>query len=106
MTHQTEFGKEAERPTTVPPTPVFNGAMFGGPPAATTWLRLAYHYDVEHHEHDVRMASSTDGVHWTWGGSWSLPVKGQLKIGLVSMNTAGALATFDYVHTYRSGAYG
>jgi hypothetical protein len=24
-----------------------------------------------------------------------------LKIGLVSMNTAAALATFDYVHTYR-----
>lgn len=80
--------------------PVFNGPMFGGRPAGTPWLRLAYHYDAEQREHDVRMASSTDGTHWTWGGTWSLPVKGKLGIGLVSMGGAGAVASFDYVRTY------
>ncbi|NHC13297.1 family 43 glycosylhydrolase [Motilibacter sp. E257] len=98
--HQTEFGKEAERPTTVPATAVFNGPMFGGPPAVTTWLRLAYHYDAVHNENEVRMATSTDGSSWTWGGVWTMPKRGDLKIGLVSMNASGALATFDYVHTY------
>ena len=28
--HMTEFGKEAERPTTTPPTAVASGPMFGG----------------------------------------------------------------------------
>lgn len=97
---QTEFGKEAERPTTTPPTPVFYGPMFGGPAAPTTWLRLFYHFDSASNANDVRMASSTDGAHWTWGGTWSMPRQGTLKIGLVSMNTAGATATFDYAHTY------
>lgn len=100
---QTEFAKEAERPTTTPPMAVFNGPMFGGPAAPTTWLRLAYHHDAAHHETDVRMASSTDGTHWTWGGTWSMPQKGALRIGLVSMNRTGATATFDYVHTYTAG---
>jgi arabinan endo-1,5-alpha-L-arabinosidase len=100
VTHQTEFGKEGERPTTTPPTPVFNGPMFGGPPAGTTWLRLAYHYDAARQEHYVRMASSTDGTHWVWGGTWSLPMRGKLRIGLVSMGGAGAIASFDYVRTY------
>jgi arabinan endo-1,5-alpha-L-arabinosidase len=94
---QTEFGKEAERPTTTPPTAVFAGPMFGGPAAPTMWLRLKYHHDVANNEHDVRMASSTDGVTWTWGGTWQLPRRGALQLGLVSMNATGATATFDYV---------
>ncbi|WP_220503727.1 family 43 glycosylhydrolase [Microbispora sp. H13382] len=98
--HQTEFGKEGPRPGTTPPTAVANGPMFGGPAAQTTWLRLLYHYDEENGEHDVRMASSTDGTHWIWGGSWSLPRTGPVRIGLISMNTAGATATFDYLRTY------
>lgn len=104
VTHVTEFLKEGPRPTYSLPTPVFAGPMFGGPPAATTWLRLRYTADAENDAHDVRMASSTDGEHWTWGGSWSLPrVDGRpLRIGLVSMNTAGATAGFDYVRTYRN----
>jgi arabinan endo-1,5-alpha-L-arabinosidase len=102
FTHVTEFLKEGPRPTYSLPTPVFAGPMFGGPPAATTWLRLRYTYDAVANAHDVRMASSTDGTHWTWGGSWSLPRTDSrpLRIGLVSMNTAGATARFDYVRTY------
>ncbi len=98
--HVTEFGKEGERPGTTPPTAVASAPMFGGPPAGTTWLRLLYRADTVDNEHDVRMASSTDGVTWTWGGTWSLPRAGALRIGLVSMNATGATARFDYVRTY------
>lgn len=102
FTQQTEFTKEGARPTTTPPLTVFNGPMFGGPAARVTWLRMSYHLDEHNGEHDVRMASSTDGDDWQWGGAWSLPANGQLKIGLVSMNTAGATANFDYVRTYNA----
>ncbi|MGP3925077.1 family 43 glycosylhydrolase [Streptomyces sp. 8N616] len=95
-----EFGKEGERPTTTPPTAVANGPMFGGPTADTMWLRLSHHTDTAHNEHEVRAATSRDGVHWVHNGVWTLPVKGDLKIGLVSMNKAGAVARFDYVRTY------
>lgn len=74
--------------------------MFGGPPATATWLRLVYRADPANNEHDVRMASSTDGVTWTWGGTWSLRRAGARRIGLVSMNATGATARFDYVRTY------
>ncbi|NJC21497.1 beta-xylosidase [Arthrobacter pigmenti] len=96
----TEFGKEAARPGTTPPTAVANGPMFGAMPADITWLRLAYHFDEENQEHDVRMASSTDGETWSWGSSWSLPATGEIRIGLLSMNRSGATAEFDYVRTY------
>ncbi|PSL06681.1 glycosyl hydrolase family 43 [Haloactinopolyspora alba] len=104
--HLTEFMKEAERPTTTPPIDVFTGPMFGGPAADTTWLRLAYVYDEANDEHDVRMASSTDGEHWTWGGAWSLPARDPLRIGLITMNAPGAAAQFDYVRTYDLAATG
>lgn len=98
--HQTEFGKEAERPTTTPPAAVAYGPMFGAAPAETTWLRLHAQLDEENGEYDVRMASSTDGDDWQWGGVWSIPVQGSLRIGLISMNATGATAEFDYVRTY------
>ncbi|ROS75403.1 family 43 glycosylhydrolase [Cellulomonas sp. PhB143] len=96
----TEFTKEAPRPTTVPATAVFSGPMFGPAPADTMWMRLKYHHDVENGEHEARMATSTDGSTWTWGGTWTWPDGQPVQIGLVSMNTAGATARFDYVHTY------
>lgn len=100
MLQQTEFDKEAERPTATPPAAVFAGPMFGGPASPTEWLRMYYHYDAARDENVVRMASSTDGTAWTWGGSWSMQHRGPIKIGLISMNTKGATADFDYVHTY------
>ncbi|MGP4006009.1 family 43 glycosylhydrolase [Streptomyces sp. 4N124] len=99
VTHVTEFGKEGARPTTTPPTPVAYGPMFGGPAADTVWMRLSYHADSAHDEHEVRAATSTDGRHWTWTGVWTLPDEQPLRIGLVSLNTAGATARFDYVRT-------
>jgi arabinan endo-1,5-alpha-L-arabinosidase len=94
---QTEFTKEDTRMST---GAVFAGPMFGGPATPALWLRLLYHYDAANNANDIRMASSTDGATWEWGGSWSMPRKGALKIGLVSMNTTGATGRFDYVHTY------
>lgn len=100
VTHVTEFGKEGPRPTTTPPTPVAYGPMFGGPPAGTLWMRLAYHADRAGGEHEARAATSTDGKHWTWTGTWTLPAGQDLRIGLVSLNTPGATAHFDYLRTY------
>ncbi|MGP3911695.1 family 43 glycosylhydrolase [Nonomuraea sp. 10N515B] len=96
-----EFLKEGERPTTTPPTAVFNGPMFGGPAASTMWLRMSYHYDAANNEVEVRAATSRDGSKWVHNGVWTLPAKNQLKIGLVSMNRSGAVAKFDYVRIYR-----
>ncbi|MDX3329674.1 family 43 glycosylhydrolase [Streptomyces sp. ME02-6979-3A] len=98
--HVSEFGKEGERPTTTPPTAVANAPMFGGPPADTMWLRMAYHRDTAHGEHEVRASTSRDGVHWSVSGVWTLPVRGDPRIGLVSHNRSGATAEFDYVRTY------
>ncbi|MEU0782728.1 family 43 glycosylhydrolase [Streptomyces sp. NPDC006173] len=100
VTHVTEFAKEGARPTTTPPTAVAYGPMFGGPAADTLWMRLAYHADTAGTEHEVRSATSTDGVHWTWTGVWSLPREQTLRIGLVSLDAAGATARFDYLRTY------
>ncbi|MFI9780189.1 family 43 glycosylhydrolase [Streptomyces sp. NPDC051956] len=100
LVNVTEFAKEGERPTTTPPTAVANGPMFGGPTADTMWIRLSYHADLVHKE--VRASTSRDGKNWVRTGVWTLPTGKPLKIGLVSMNKAGAVAQFDYVRTYRS----
>jgi len=102
LVRNSEFAKEGERPTTTPPTPVQYGETFGGPTADTMWLRLSYHTDRAHHENEVRASTSRDGKHWVGSGVWTLPVKDDLRIGLVSLNTAGAVARFDYLRTYRS----
>lgn len=103
--HLTEFTKEGPRPTASGTAPPFAGRIYGGPPAPTTWLRLRYTYDAVRDDHVVRMATSTDGRRWTWGGSWSLPraADERLRIGLVSMGSTGATAQFDYVRTYAGG---
>lgn len=97
-----EFGKEGERPTTTPPTAVANGPMFAGPTAGTMWLRLTHRLDTAHQEHEVRASTSRDGTHWSRGSVWTLPAKGPLRIGLISLNRSGAVADFDYVRAYRS----
>ncbi|MFD2792791.1 family 43 glycosylhydrolase [Promicromonospora vindobonensis] len=101
VSQQLEFTKEGPRPTTTPPRAVAAGPMWGAAPGETTWLRLYAHEDVANGEHEVRMASSTDGKTWRWGGVWTLPNDKDLRIGLVAMNTPGATANFDYVRTYK-----
>jgi len=100
VSQQVEFTKEGPRPTTTPPTAVHASPMWGAAPGETTWLRLYVHEDAANGEHEMRMASSTDGETWRWGGVWTLPNDQDLRIGLVAMNTPGATATFDYVRTY------
>ncbi|MGW2095571.1 family 43 glycosylhydrolase [Promicromonospora sukumoe] len=95
-----EFTKEAARTTSNPPSAAYSAPMFGPAPGESTWLRLAVHRDAANGEYEVRMASSTDGETWRWGGVWTLPDDQPLRIGLVAMNTAGATATFDYVRTH------
>jgi hypothetical protein len=47
-----------------------------------------------------------DGVTWTWGGTWTVPHTGALRIGLAPMNASGATAAFDYIHTYATPSGG
>ena len=100
VSQQVEFTKEGPRPTTTPPTAVAAAPMWGAAPGETTWLRLYAHEDAANGEYEVRMASSTDGETWRWGGVWTLPNDKDLRIGLVAMNTPGATASFDYLRTY------
>jgi len=92
-TRQVEFGKEM---------PFAGSTSYGGtllgPPATTTWLRLAHRVNPATGEHLFRAASSPDGVHWTWGGTWTLPAGPTPRIGLVSHggNVPPVTAAFDY----------
>lgn len=43
--------------------------------------------------------TSLDGTHWDRGAAWTL--RGNARIGLVSMGGAGFTSTFDYVHVSR-----
>jgi arabinan endo-1,5-alpha-L-arabinosidase len=92
-TRQVEFGKEM---------PFAGSTSYGGtllgPPATTTWLRIAHRVNPATGEHLYRAASSPDGVHWTWGGTWTLPAGPTPRIGLVSHggNVPPVTAMFDY----------
>jgi beta-xylosidase len=103
-TRTTEYGKEqvyAGRPA--------YGSMLVAPPADTTWLRLSHRVFAETGEHAYRAAVSTDGVHWIWGGTWTLPAGSTPRIGLVSHGAGGpaaeqvppATAAFDYFRVTR-----
>jgi hypothetical protein len=60
-----------------PPVVTFGGALIG-PPAATTWLRLAHDVVPDTGEHRYRAASQM------WGAAWTLPADATPRIGLVS----------------------
>jgi hypothetical protein len=85
------------------------GGAIIGPPAATTWLRLAHTTDPKTGESDFRAGSSRDGKHWVWGAVWTMPAGSNPKIGLVSQGSSAATdaavgkanAQFDYFHIYR-----
>jgi arabinan endo-1,5-alpha-L-arabinosidase len=94
-TRATEFGKEQVEAG----QPAY-GSMLVAPPADTTWLRLSHRLSGTG-EHTYRAAVSTDGVHWRWGGVWTLPAGTQPRIGLVSHGGVGATAQFDYVRVTR-----
>jgi arabinan endo-1,5-alpha-L-arabinosidase len=100
-TRQTEFGKEMPFAGAIS-----FGGMLVGPPAQTTWLRLSHRVDPNNGEHEFRAATSRDGEHWIWGGTWTLPEGTTPRIGLISLgkqdpNDASATARFDYFRVYR-----
>jgi arabinan endo-1,5-alpha-L-arabinosidase len=102
-TRTTEYGKEQ----VYAGQPVY-GSMLVAPPADTTWLRLAHRVSSTG-EHTYRAGVSTDGVHWIWGGVWTLPAGSTPRIGLVSHGAGGsgaeqvppATAAFDYFRVHR-----
>jgi beta-xylosidase len=103
-TRATEYGKEQVEAG----QPAY-GSMLVAPPADTTWLRLSHRVSPETGEHVYRAGVSTDGAHWIWGGSWTLPAGTNPRIGLVSHGAGGpgaetvppAIAQFDYVRIHR-----
>jgi arabinan endo-1,5-alpha-L-arabinosidase len=76
------------------------GTMVIGPPADTTWLRLAHRLDPVTDEHEFRAGVSLDGRTWSWGGVWTMPRSTRPQIGLISMSGSSATAEFDYVRFY------
>ncbi|MGH8775199.1 MAG: family 43 glycosylhydrolase [Jiangellaceae bacterium] len=97
-TRQAEFGKEMPYAGRLQ-----FGGMIIGPPADTTWLRLAHTVDPENGEHEFRAATSRDGEIWIWGGTWTLPAGDAPRIGVISHGGDNPQATseFDYVRAYR-----
>jgi regulation of enolase protein 1 (concanavalin A-like superfamily) len=100
-TRQTEFGKEMPYAGKTS-----FGGMLVGPPAETTWLRLSHRKDPEGGEHEFRAATSRDGEHWVWGGTWTLPAGTRPRIGLISLgkqdpNDPSAISRFDYFRVYQ-----
>ncbi|MET9019531.1 family 43 glycosylhydrolase [Actinopolymorpha sp. NPDC004070] len=99
-----EFGKE----TVFQGRRSWGGGLIGAP-ADTTWLRLVHSRDPRTGEHRYRAASSTDGTHWTWGLTWTLPADADPQVGLVSQastpETTGkygpAMSVFDYFRVER-----
>ncbi len=91
-TRQVEFAKE-QGP--VPAGYPFFGGTLGGPPAETTWLRVA------RRQRDGAVAftaySSRDGQAWSRGGTWTHDLGGRERIGLLAMGGDGFTARFDYV---------
>ncbi|MEW9552969.1 family 43 glycosylhydrolase [Nonomuraea sp. NPDC050783] len=98
-TRQVEYGREL---------PFAGSLSYGGnivgPPARTTWLRLAHRIDPANGEHEFRAGSSRDGRTWTWGGVWTFPKDTTPRVGLVAHGgaTPAVDAEFDYVRIYRA----
>ncbi len=100
-TRQTEFGKEMPYDM----GRLSYGGMLVGPPADTTWLRLAHRVDQQNGKHEFRADTSRDGQTWVRGGTWTLPAGTDPRIGLISHgkrdpNDPSATSEFDYFRVY------
>lgn len=88
-------------------TPVSSGTVLGHS-ANTVWLRLYAHQSAAG-VWKVRAASSTDGRHFDFGGTWVFAPGDVPGIGLVSMGNTdpqapAATARFDSVKVWRLAA--
>jgi len=85
------------------PSPASSGTVLGHS-ADTVWLRLYAHHTAEGWK--VRAASSTDGRHFDFGGTWVFARGDVLRIGLVSSGNVDRKLTvptarFDSVRVWR-----
>jgi len=81
------------------------GATNLGVPADNAWLRINVTIDPVTGEQKYQPATSTDGIHWTWGGVWVLPRGTSVQIGLVSQgrsNSVQATARFEYFRVFQN----
>jgi arabinan endo-1,5-alpha-L-arabinosidase len=95
-TRQTEFAKEV---FPVPDGYPRYGNTVVGPPNEWTYLRIVkrIHAGEEHYT----AYTSTDGLTWVRGGTWTHELGSDASIGLVSMGGSGFTAEFDYVRVYK-----
>ena len=94
-TRQTEFAKEL---APVPAGYPRYGNTVVGAPGEWTYLRI-----VKRTSSGAQLYTaytSTDGLHWVRGGTWTHQLGSNVRIGLVSMGGPGFTANFDYVHVY------
>jgi arabinan endo-1,5-alpha-L-arabinosidase len=99
-TRQIEFNRK----TVYQGTPVSSGTVLGHS-AATVWLRL-YAHQTAAGIWKVRAASSTDGRHFDFGGTWvfgpgDVPSIGLVSLGNVDPKVPAATARFDSVKVWR-----
>jgi arabinan endo-1,5-alpha-L-arabinosidase len=99
-TRQIEFNRK----TVYQGTPVSSGTVLGHS-APTVWLRL-YAHRTGAGVWKVRAASSTDGRHFDFGGTWvfaagDVPSIGLVSLGNVDPKVPAATARFDSVRVWR-----
>ena len=94
-TRQTEFAKEL---APVPAGYPRYGNTVVSAPAEWTYLRIAKRSEAG--EEYYTAYTSTDGVHWAHGGTWTHNLGSGAYIGLVSMGGPDFTANFDYVRVY------
>jgi arabinan endo-1,5-alpha-L-arabinosidase len=95
-TRQSEFAKEV---SPVPAGYPRYGNTVVGPPGDSTYLRIVH--KTRDDAADLYTAyTSTDGVTWVRGGTWTATLGPTPRIGLFSMGGSGFTANFDYVRVY------
>ncbi|MBA2489383.1 MAG: family 43 glycosylhydrolase [Chloroflexi bacterium] len=96
-TRQIEFGKETSpRPRLYPPR---FGTSRAGPPGLWTYLRIVRTSNGEREFYEAW--SSSNGMDWVRGATWTHRLGAGARIGLVAMAGEGFTAHFDYVRVYR-----
>ena len=95
-TRVTEFGKLV--PAGAPGYPRY-GAVTGGPPASSTWLRIVKRTSSGHTL--FTSYTSRDGRRWVRGATWAYDELATAeRIGLLSLGGTGFTSTFDHVRVW------
>ncbi len=65
---------------------------------ASTYLRIAHRVGTNGNPDTYTSYSSTDGITYLTGPTWTASYPSGVKLGLFAGNTAGYTVTFDYIH--------